>query len=58
MATAMLRRMQVYGWPFGLTRKWQRFLKPYRNAWNGFWGGLRAKCTCNHRRQDTANAHV
>jgi hypothetical protein len=35
---------QVYGWPFGLTRKWQRILKPYRTRWHAFWGGLWARC--------------
>ncbi len=37
--------MQVYGWPFNLTRKWQKLIKPYRTKWNAFWSSLYHKCT-------------
>ena len=53
----MCANMQVYGWPFGLTRKWQAAIKPLETRWNGFWSSLWAKCTA-WRRKGSAPTHV
>ncbi|CAL8465374.1 g4910 [Coccomyxa elongata] len=45
---------QVYGWPFNLTRKWQKLIKPYRTTWNAFWSSLYDKCTaCCGKKQSS-----
>ena len=49
--------MQVYGWPFGLTRKWQAAIKPLETRWNGFWSSLCARCAAR-RQKGSALTHV